>query len=148
MKTSNDPRHLARKIAFAVFFSLTSSEYEIKDLTTAEIDKTIISAKESYSIDLYDNITLQIIVDSAIKNDLEIKKLIETNSKDWDVQKIYKTDYALIYIATAELLTDKTPKKVIIDEAIELAKEFGIDESPKFVNGVLAGIVSNLGKND
>ena len=57
------------------------------------------------------------------------------------ISKIAKIDVAILRLAVYELIFEKnTPPKVIIDEAIELAKEYGSDSSPSFVNGVLGSI--------
>lgn len=64
---------------------------------------------------------------------------------EWPLSKVAKVDLAILRLATYELLTEKqTPPKVVIDEAVELAKEFGGDGSAPFVNGVLGTILGNL----
>lgn len=68
----------------------------------------------------------------------EIDVLIEKAAPDWPIGKIAKMDLAILRLSVYELIFDKTvPPKVAIDEAVELAKEFGGETSPKFVNGVL-----------
>ena len=63
---------------------------------------------------------------------------------EWPVAKIAKIDLAILRLATYELLiVRKEPPKVIIDEAIELAKSFGNTQSSKFVNGVLGTILAS-----
>lgn len=70
---------------------------------------------------------------------------IQTAAPEWPVDKIAKIDLAILRLAAYELLVDKSqPPKVIIDEAIELAKEFGGDNSAKFVNGVLGTILKSI----
>lgn len=70
---------------------------------------------------------------------------IQTAAPEWPVSKIAKIDLAVLRLAAYELLMEKSqPPKVVIDEAIELAKEFGGDNSPKFVNGVLGTILKSI----
>lgn len=70
-----------------------------------------------------------------------INKQIETAAPEFSIDKINKTDLAILRLAIYELLIEKTqPTKVIIDEAVELAKEYGGDSSPSFVNGALGNI--------
>ena len=70
-----------------------------------------------------------------------IDKYIEKAAPEFPVEKINKVDLAILRLAVYELLIEKTqPPKVIIDEAIELAKEYGGDTSPQFVNGALGNI--------
>lgn len=82
--------------------------------------------------------TTQII----IKNASKINKLIEKNAKKFSINKIAKTDLAILQLAIYELVIEKKlPQKVTINEAVELAKELGGDKSYSFVNGVLGQIV-------
>lgn len=141
MKTPNDPRHLARKVAFSVIYSIESSrnsEYN------GEYEELVTSILENYEIKEYDAKVFENILNSVSTNLQEIKSIIAKHSTDWNMDKIYKTDLALLIMATAEIMTKSVPVKVSIDESIELAKEFGQEESSKFINGVLAGITKEL----
>ncbi len=72
-----------------------------------------------------------------------IDKKIESAAPEFSIDKINKVDLAILRLAVYELLVEKTqPTKVIIDEAVELAKEYGGDSSPSFVNGALGNIKS------
>lgn len=63
---------------------------------------------------------------------------IQQNAPKWPLAKINRIDLAILRAAIGELLIHpETPPKVVIDEAIELAKEFGSEASPSFINGVL-----------
>ncbi len=71
-----------------------------------------------------------------------IDKKIEESAPEFTVDKINKIDLAILRLAFFELLVEKKqPTKVIIDEAIELAKEFGGETSPSFINGALGNLV-------
>jgi transcription antitermination protein NusB len=68
---------------------------------------------------------------------------IAASAPEWPVDKLNPVDLAILRLAVYELTVDKsTPYKVIIDEAIELAKEFGGENSSKFINGALGKIVN------
>ena len=72
----------------------------------------------------------------------KIDELIKTNAPKWPIDKINCVDLAILRCAIWELkFQTKTPPKVIIDEAVELAKEFGTDTSSSFVNGCLGSII-------
>jgi len=74
----------------------------------------------------------------VIKKLDKIDQIINDSAPKWPLEKINKTDLAILRLAIYELLFDKKiPDKVSIDEAIELAKEFGSESSPGFVNGAL-----------
>ncbi len=75
----------------------------------------------------------------------EINDLISAHLKGYTIDRVYKIDLAIIIVALIELKYIKeNPKEVIINEAVELAKKFSTDKSPKFVNGVLADIVKDI----
>ncbi|MBU0569192.1 transcription antitermination factor NusB [Patescibacteria group bacterium] len=113
MKTSGDPRHLARQNTVkALFAESFTHQHELTDLA-----KKIISQEKVL--------------------DEKIKKAAPT----WPIEKLNKVDLAILRLAVYEMQKAKTPPKVIIDEAIELAKEFGSDNSPSFINGVLGTIL-------
>ncbi len=117
MKTSSDPRHLARISAVKALFSLGfDQKSKIKDKLAG---KVILKLKK-------------------------IDKLIAAAAPEWKIDKINRIDLAILRLAVWELAIDKkNPQKAIIDEAIELAKLFGSESSPGFVNGVLGTIYAN-----
>ncbi len=81
------------------------------------------------------------IVDGVIDHHEEIDELIATHSKDWKIERMPAVDRALLRMGVWELLhNDEVPTAVVIDEAVELAKEFSTDDSGSFVHGVLARI--------
>ena len=69
----------------------------------------------------------------------EIDKQINQETSGWETGRMAKTDLAVIRLAIYEILYDETvPTGVAINEAVELARKYGQDSSPSFVNGVLA----------
>lgn len=71
----------------------------------------------------------------------QIDPLIEKNSKGWKLSRIGTADLNILRIAIYEMkYDDKVPVKVAINEAVELAKLYGTDNSPAFVNGILANV--------
>ncbi len=76
------------------------------------------------------------------ENKDEIVGQVETNLKsDWKLERISKIDLAILKLAIYELKYTEIPFKVVINEAVELAKKYGEDSSKNFVNGVLASVV-------
>ena len=83
------------------------------------------------------------------KNEKEILETISKNLKEkWEISRISKINLALLKLATYEIVYAKLPYKVVINEAVELAKKYGDEASPSFVNGILANIVKQLGVKD
>ena len=81
------------------------------------------------------------------KFDPKIDKVIAQNAPDWPIDKLNKVDLAILRLAIRELTSPKgAPPKVVIDEAIEIAKTYGTAKTPKFINGVLGSIFKNEAK--
>lgn len=71
----------------------------------------------------------------------EIDGLIEAASRNWRLDRMAAVDLSVLRLATVELLLETAPPGVVLNEAVELAKEFGTDTSSSFVNGVLDGVL-------
>ncbi len=79
----------------------------------------------------------------------KIDELLRTASTNWRIERMARVDRNLMRIATWEILTQlEVPRAVIIDEAVELAKRFGTEESAAFVNGVLDRVAEVCGRID
>ena len=77
-------------------------------------------------------------------NKEEILKMISDNLKrDWTIERISKVNLAILEIAIFEIKYNELPFKIVINEAVEIAKKYGDEAAPLFVNGVLASIVHN-----
>jgi N utilization substance protein B len=112
MKTNTDPRHLKRREVVKILFA---SSY-IAQSTKSEMVEKILEVKD------------------------QIDRQIEKAAPAWPIDKLNKIDLSILRLAVYELLFTSTPPKVVIDEAIEIAKEFGAESSPSFINGVLGTI--------
>jgi transcription antitermination factor NusB len=78
----------------------------------------------------------QVLQDVFARRD-EADKLLAGQSEHWDVSRMALVDRNILRLAVWELLTERTPKKIVINEALQLAKEFASAESSRFINGVL-----------
>jgi transcription antitermination factor NusB len=119
MKTSQDPRHLKRRQLVKSLFA------------------------QSFTDQKSGNIDIKRIIKSLDK----IDKVISDSAPAWPIEKINKIDLAILRVSIHELMNEKTPPKVVIDEAVELAKEYGSESSPGFVNGVLGSVFIYLKKD-
>lgn len=114
MKTASDPRHKNR---ITLVQHLFSAQFQNKP------DKVVRT--------IWDKLP-------------EIDPLISQAAPEWPIAKLNSIDLAVLRLAVFELTIDKkAPFKVIIDEAIELAKEFGSSTSPGFINGALGKLVKD-----
>lgn len=79
------------------------------------------------------------------KNKTEILEIIKRNLKsNWKIERISKIDLSILKLAIYEIKYTEIPYKVVINEAVELAKKYGEDTSKLFINGVLASVVKEL----
>lgn len=82
------------------------------------------------------------IINGITEKKEEINKLISKNLKsDWKIERITKINLALLKLSIYEMVYNNIPYKVAINEVIELAKKYGDESAPNFINGVLASIV-------
>ena len=82
------------------------------------------------------------ILKTFADNHAEINEIISTHLKGYTLERLYKIDLAIITLAVIELkFIGDVPKQVVINEAIELAKKYSTEKSPRFINGLLADIV-------
>ncbi len=76
---------------------------------------------------------------------VEVDEFIQSAARHWELDRLAATDRSVLRIATAELIgRPGTPARVILDEAIEIARRFGSEESARFVNGVLDQVARSL----
>jgi len=133
MKSKKDPRHEARKLALSGIFCWLFSDSD-NSLTVA-LSKELMES-DNVDVDLANS-----IIAGVKENNEKIDEIISKCAPEWPIDKISKIDLVILRVGTYEVLFSKTPSKVAIDEAVELAKEFGNDSSGKFVNGVLGAVV-------
>ena len=89
------------------------------------------------------------LVGGVIEERARIDELIAASSDNWRLGRLSHVDRNILRVATYELLCRRdVPASVAIDEAIEIAKRFGSDESPTFVNGVLDQIAVSVGAKE
>lgn len=86
------------------------------------------------------------IAETFQKNHKEVDDTIQKYAKNWDIQRMVKMDKDILRIAIVELIYLKdAPMKVVVDEAIELAKKYSTDDSASFINGILAKVIVDFG---
>ncbi|MGL4796678.1 MAG: transcription antitermination factor NusB [Paraclostridium sp.] len=97
--------------------------------------------------EMIDKDYLNTIINNIKEHKTEIDSLINKYAKNWTVNRMAKVDLAILRLATCEILYAlNIPTKVSINEAIELAKLYCDDKSPKFINGILGSIVNEKGE--
>lgn len=127
-------RRTAREKALQALFQI--------DVSGTEPSSAIEHVLEEEAHDEY----LSNLVLGVIEHQDEIDELIKRNLENWTMDRIATVDRNLLRIAVFELKFAKedVPEKVVLDEAIEIAKRFGDDQSSKFVNGLLSKVKEQL----
>ena len=129
-------RHLGRIIALQSLY-----EYDFRtDCADTDVDlKEILSRNlERYEKTLDDKSFVGSLVEGVSKATTALDAIIQPIAPEWPIDQIARVDRTILRMAVYELTeTTDVPPKVVINEAVELAKAFGSDNSSKFVNGVL-----------
>lgn len=130
-------RTAIREKAFQLIYSLELQKYNIlQEQIDLYFESENIENKEAK--EYIEDAVLGI---EAHKNDIvgEIEKKLKS---DWKIDRISKIDLSILKLAIYEIQYKDIPFKVVINEAVELAKKYGEDSSKNFVNGILASIVN------
>lgn len=113
MKTASDPRHVNRISAIKELFAETFTGQG----------------------------TLTQLSQQVLEKRAEIDQIITISAPAWPIDKLNRIDLAILRLGVYELKFTDTPVKVVIDEAVELGKQFGSENTPGFVNGVLGAVI-------
>jgi N utilization substance protein B len=131
-------RRLARTSALQALYEL--------DTTSHPADQAIAYRLADVPMPAEGEAFLRILVSGVVRNREQLDAMIQRYAPAWPVSQIAIIDRNILRIALFELTaTPRTPPKVAINEAVDLAKAFGSDSSSRFVNGVLGTAVSDLG---
>lgn len=130
-------RHLSRELAFKILFQADVGRnpwqqilaYTFKENEFPESSRAF----------------LEQLVKGTIQNLKEIDAEISKYSEDWKIERMANTDRNILRMAIYEIMhLEDIPAGVTVNEAVELAKKYGDDDSGKFVNGILGNLVRNL----
>ena len=134
-------RTFLRGVALQALYEYDLCHHNVADILTYRFE----------SVDIPDDDEKKFVIDlvtGVINHKAEIDELIQKYATEWPIEQIATIDVNIIRIAAYEFAISKeTPDRVAINESVELAKRFGSDTSPKFVNGVLGSIADNLTGN-
>ena len=128
-------RHLGRIIALQTLY-----EYDFRALddTTFSLKDALKRNIHRYKDTVDDTEFIIRVVEGTIAEQAAIDALLQPIAPEWPISEIARTDRVILRLGLYELQHEKdTPPKVVINEAVELAKAFGSDNSSKFINGVL-----------
>lgn len=144
-------RHLSRSIVLQTLFEWDFLPTEKKSDVSTDLEiKNILNRNlKEFAPGLEDDNFVLSLLDEVLKKRTKIDEIIKASAPDWPIDKISVVDRNILRIGLTELLfgdRSEVPPKVAINEAIELAKTFGGENSGKFVNGVLGAVYKELGE--
>ena len=126
-------RKLAREMAVCFLFQVEFQKENIKEQVEDFLD--------SYGDVKYDKDYFLEAINGVMNSLKEIDEIIESKAKGWTIDRIAKMDLPILRVAIFEIRhREDIPVSVSINEAVELAKKFGSDDSSKFINGLLGQV--------
>ena len=137
-------RHLSRSIVLQTLF-----EWDFNNGENVDIKESVNRNLKEFAPGLEDDFFVFFLIEEIIKKRNVIDEIIEKAAPEWPLAKISIVDRNILRIGLFELLfgdRKQVPPKVAINEAIELAKTYGGENSSKFINGVLGAVYKEIGE--
>src|SRR3954463_8036210 len=137
-------RHLSRSVVLQSLF-----EWDFCGCKNEEAKEIIARNSKEFAPGVGDVSFIESLMTDVLGKQSDLDKVIEKAAPDWPIDKISVVDRNILRLGLYELLfsnRDEVPAKVAINEAIELAKTFGGENSGKFINGVLGSVYKEIGE--
>jgi N utilization substance protein B len=137
-------RHLSRSIVLQTLF-----EWDLNDIQKSEVGVVLGRNMEEFAPNKADAPFMEKLLDGVLAKQNELDLIIEKAAPEWPIDRISPVDRNILRLGLYELLfadRKEVPAKVAINEAIELAKQFGGENSSRFVNGVLGAVYKEIGE--
>ncbi|MDA8597177.1 transcription antitermination factor NusB [Candidatus Pacebacteria bacterium] len=137
-------RHLSRSIVLQSLF-----EWDLNDIDKKEVGEVLERNVAEFAPNKTDAPFMERLLDGILQKQGELDLVIEKAAPDWPIDRISPVDRNILRLGLYELLfadRSEVPAKVAINESIELAKQFGGDNSSRFVNGVLGAVYKEIGE--
>jgi len=131
-------RRLARQVAFQTLFQI--------DLANSDVETALEQRLDDAALDVDNQEYVKEVVRGVMQKLPALDAQISAVSKGWQVHRLGFVDRNILRLAIYEIVfMDEIPVRVAVNEAVELAKEFGDEEAPKFINGLLGTVVRDGG---
>lgn len=137
-------RHLSRSIVLQTLF-----EWDLNSIDKKEVEEILTRNVEEFAPNKTDLPFMDGLLDGVLQKQKELDEIIEKAAPEWPIDRISPVDRNILRLGLYELLfsdRSEVPAKVAINEAIELAKQFGGENSSRFVNGVLGAVYKEIGE--
>ncbi|NDI34225.1 transcription antitermination factor NusB [Chengkuizengella sediminis] len=139
-------RRQAREIIIQCLYQM-----ELNEVTSTSAIDSIITEQDDVENEGINNINpedlqfIQQLIDGTFQKKTNIDFLINDYLKGWKIERLSRVDIQILRLALYEMFyLNDTPPKVVVNEAIELSKYFGTEESGKFINGVLGKMIKEV----
>lgn len=149
MALSVASRRKARGLALQILYAIDLGDVDVS--IDGWIDDAIATFGERFELDIDGDARgfAAALVRSAASQPAAIEERIASASRNWRIERMARVDRNILRLAVGELMhSPTTPVRVVINEAVELAKRFGTAEAPAFVNGVLDRIATAFGRDE
>jgi N utilization substance protein B len=141
-------RRLAREIAVQSLFQMEMNEVTAKQAIDTIVEEAALENETDLTLTEGEAISTEYIhqlVEGTASHMAAIDEILTVYLKGWKMDRLSRVDRQILRLASYEMLHSKeVPPKVVINEAIELSKHYGTEESGKFVNGVLGKMIKEL----
>jgi N utilization substance protein B len=141
-------RRKGRILAFQALYSwdLVYSQTEKALIPEGLLDFGWLENEKKEGLDEETLVFSRLLVSGTVENIKDIDSMIKKHLKNWDLSRLNKVDLALLRMSAYTLMYQaETAPSIVINEAIGISREFGTDDSYRFINGVLDGIHRDLG---
>ena len=139
-ETKAGQRRKAREAALQALFEI--------DFVKHDLDQTLQWLSEEFGLPTESESFVRDLVKGVVENRESLDETIRRFAPAWPIEDIASVDRNILRLGVYEIWLKKVPAKVAINEAVELAKVFGADNSAKFVNGVLGSVYAHAQKNE
>ena len=137
------PRQQARQLALEVLFEYDLAAHDAFETFQRRVQEQVANQTEKKPMNAVTVEFSHSLLTGVVEAKVRLDALITAYAPEWPVDQIAAIDRNILRLALYEILiSQKTPLKVAINEAVELAKMYGSDSTPRFVNGVLGAVVA------
>ncbi len=135
-------RREGRELALQLLYALELNPINVQEMLRLSRENSRASAEEA-------RVFAEELVAGVVANRDAIDKIIVEKSKNWAITRMARVDLNIIRVAVFELVfLSDIPKNVTMNEAIEVAKKFGTEDSPAFINGMLDEIAATISEKE
>lgn len=137
------PRQVSRQVALQVLYAV-----DLSPGSAPAVEEAFAAVAENFELPEGARAFAKELVSGVMAEREALDALISEHARNWRLSRMAAVDRNVLRLATWELRATRTPTSVILDQAIELARRFGDDPSPAFVNGVLDAVARALRPDD